>query len=162
MLSSGKIYAVDISSLKRISSVKRGYAPQWQNICSVDISSLKRICSGHTLLEEDMLSQERICSPVAKYLQWTYPLWRGYAQDIPYLKRICSVKSRYAPQWQRICSGHILFEEDMLRTYPLGRGYAQSREDMLPSCKIFAVDISSLKRICSGHTLFEEDMLSQE
>jgi hypothetical protein len=62
-----------LSSLKRICSVKRGYAPQWQ-----------RICSGHILFEEDMLrtypfeedmlSQERICSPVAKDMQWTYPL----------------------------------------------------------------------------------------
>jgi hypothetical protein len=52
---------------------------------AVDISSLKRICSG-------LISS---------------------------LKRICSVKRGYAPQWQRICSGHILFEEDMLRTYPL-------------------------------------------
>jgi hypothetical protein len=44
-----------------------------------------------------------------------------YAQDISSLKRICSVKRGYAPQWQRICTGHghILFEEDMLRTYPL-------------------------------------------
>jgi hypothetical protein len=33
------------------------------------------------------------------------------------LKRIC--KRGYAPQWQRICTGHILFDEDMLRTYPL-------------------------------------------
>jgi hypothetical protein len=41
---------------------------------AVDISSLKRICSGHILFEEDMLSHERICSPVAKDMQWTYPL----------------------------------------------------------------------------------------
>jgi hypothetical protein len=71
------------------------------------------------------------------------------------LKRICSVKRGYAPQWQRICSGHILFEEDMLISRELS-------QDMLPSGKGYAVDISSLKRICSGHILFEEDMLSQE
>jgi hypothetical protein len=75
MLPSGKGYALDISSLKRICSVKRGYAQQWQRICTgQDISSLMRICSGYILFEEDMLSQEGICSPVAKDMHWTYPL----------------------------------------------------------------------------------------
>jgi hypothetical protein len=58
MLQCGKGYAVDISSLKRICSVKRGYAPQ-----------CKRISSGHISFEEDMLPQEGICSTVAKDMQ---------------------------------------------------------------------------------------------
>jgi hypothetical protein len=84
MLPSGKGYAVDISSLKRICSGHILFEEDMlsqERICSpvakryaVDISSLKRICSGHILFEEDMLSQERICSPVAKDMQWTYPL----------------------------------------------------------------------------------------
>jgi hypothetical protein len=41
---------------------------------ALDISSLKRICSGYILFEEDMLSQEGICSAVAKDMHWTYPL----------------------------------------------------------------------------------------
>jgi hypothetical protein len=63
------------------------------------------------------------------------------------LKRICSVKRGYAPQWQRICTGHILFEEDMqdissLKRICSKRGYAPQWQ-----------------RICTGHILFEEDML---
>ena len=54
-----------------------------------NMSSGKRIWSEHILFEEDMLSQEMICSLVAKDLR-TYPLMK------------------------RICSGLILFEGDML------------------------------------------------
>jgi hypothetical protein len=67
MLPSGKGYALDISSLKRICSGHilfedmggdmlpsgKGYA--------LDISSLKRICSGGDML------------PMAKDMHWTYP-----------------------------------------------------------------------------------------
>jgi hypothetical protein len=187
---------LDISSLQRICSDKRGYdhehilfaeAMIWQEgifswiypLCRgyaltrgdilLDISSLQRICSdkrwyapGHIFFAEHMHSQEGICS-------WTYPLCRGYAltrgdmlQDISSLKQLCSDKRGYAPR-------HFLFEEDMLSqegiyscTNPLCRGYAQWRGDMLP-------DISSLKGICSvkrgyapGHILFAEDMLLHE
>jgi hypothetical protein len=48
---------------------------------AVDISSLKRICSGHILFEEDMLSQsslKRICSPVARDMLFG----KGYAGHI--------------------------------------------------------------------------------
>jgi hypothetical protein len=87
MLPSSKGNAVDKSSLKRICSVKRQYAPQLQRICSgyilfkEDMLSQEgicfpeqRICNGHILFEEEMLSQERICFPAAKDIQWTYTL----------------------------------------------------------------------------------------
>jgi hypothetical protein len=90
MLPSGKGYALDISSLKRICSghilfeedMLRTY-PLWQRICSYPLKrgyaqsrhiQWQRICTGHILFEEDMLSQEGICSPVAKDMHWTYPL----------------------------------------------------------------------------------------
>jgi hypothetical protein len=223
---------LDISSLERICSDKRGYAPAhillagdmlWQEgifswthpLCRgyaqsrgdmlLEISSLKRICSikmgyapWHILFEENMISPDGICS-------LTYPLWRGYAltrgdmllNTSSLTMRICSDKRGYAPghilfqvdmlsqegicSWTcHLCRGyaqsrgdyslwHILFAEDMLSlewiwscTYPLGRGYAQWIGDMLPH-------ISILQRICSGkrecapgHILFEEDMHSQE
>ena len=63
MLQCGKGYAVDISSLKRICSIKRGYA-----------ALLQRICNEHMLFEKNVLHQEVICSTVAKDMQWTYPL----------------------------------------------------------------------------------------
>jgi hypothetical protein len=60
--------------LKRICSVKRGYAPQWQRICTGHILFDEDMLRTYILFEEDMLSQEGICSPVAKDMHWTYPL----------------------------------------------------------------------------------------
>ena len=81
---------------------------------------------------------------------------KGYAMDIQSLTSIYSVRRGYAPLWQRICSGHILFEEDMLRQEGIcstvakdRQCYAQSRGDMLNSGKGYEVDRSSLKKICS-------------
>jgi hypothetical protein len=51
----------DISSLKRICSVKRGYVTR-HILFEEHMLSQKRICSEHILFGEDMLSQEGICS----------------------------------------------------------------------------------------------------
>jgi hypothetical protein len=107
---------------------------------ALDISSLMRICSGHILFEEDMLSQEGDMLPSGKGYALDISSLMRICSGISSLKRICSVKRGYAPQWQRICTGHILFDEDMLRTVRGDKGYA----------------------LYSGHILFEEDMLSQE
>jgi hypothetical protein len=61
----------DISSLKRICSVKRGYAPR------------------HIIFEEDMLKLEGICSVDISSLKSTCSVKRGYAEEISSLKRIC-------------------------------------------------------------------------
>jgi hypothetical protein len=58
MLHSGNGYAVDISSLKMICSVKRGYTPSEKGY-AVDISSLKSICS---VRRGDAPQQQRKCS----------------------------------------------------------------------------------------------------
>ena len=55
MLHSSKGYAVDISSLKKICSIKRQYAPLWQ-----------RICDEHILFEEPGIRD--IVKAAAKHL----------------------------------------------------------------------------------------------